>query len=72
MSHVQVRSLCNAGAKRASALIHDTSASSGHCGWIENRDLALTDTRKRKERAAKINLYLKHELQVVLKPFDGV
>lgn len=71
MSHVQVLSLCNTGAKRASAFIHDTSASRGHCGWMENRDLPLTDTGKRKKRAAKINLYLKHERQVVLIPFDG-
>lgn len=68
MSHVQVLSLRNTGAKRASAFIYDTSASRGHCGWMENRDLALTGAGKRKKRAAKINLYLNHELQVV----DGV
>lgn len=70
MSHVQVLSLCDTGAKRASAFIHDTSASRGHRGWMENGDLALTDTGKRKKGAAKINLYLKHEVQVVLKPFE--
>lgn len=70
MSHIQVLSLRNMGAKRASAFIRDTSASRGHCGWMEN--LALTDTEKRKKRAAIINLYLKHELQVVLKTFDGL
>lgn len=59
VSHVQVLSLRDTGAKRASAFTYDTSASRGHCSWMENRDLALTDAGKRKKRAAKNQLVFK-------------